>query len=284
MNRQAMIGPAVVLMAVMLIFVSTVQVSSQSSTAVKNGDPLDLYIRKSGIPRTASLKLYPAFYPEQENTTEFLQVIESRGSDTDHVEMYMPRAEDENDNSFKYRPNGSVSGRYSFHIACTLPTDIEVTTYTLRVRIEMDYDRGSEFKADDEYSFDIQGPADGQVHRVSGNLDMNTGDFESFSGQNGGRIKVSLIREDFSDSRLTLYLGYLNKTSDFRLPFSRFSEEPIKEDENDWTVFIIIGVVAVLVIVGYIVYDQYKKSTEKKSEEEPERPSPRRKSSRRGGR
>ncbi|MGA1821517.1 MAG: hypothetical protein ACMUIG_03205 [Thermoplasmatota archaeon] len=285
MNRRIN-AVMMVLAASALILITSFQGAAQSATAVKDGDPLDIYLRKSGTPRIASMKLYPSFYPEQENTTEFVQVLEPRGSDNDRVEMFLPRSEDENDNSFKYRPNGSVQGRYSFHISCSVPNDVEVTTYTLRVLIEMDYERGSEFQTDDEYHFDVVGPSDGQARKISGEIDMNPGDFESFSGQKGGRIKVTLIKEDFSDTRLTIYMGYLNKTSHFTLPFSRFSADAaVDDDNNGWTILIIAGVIAVLGVVGYVLYDQYRKTaSEKLKKEEEERSRSKRKGRRRGGR
>lgn len=248
-----------------VLLLSLVPMGATAEDAIlKEGSPLDLYLRKSGTPLNPSLKLYPSFYPESENSSGYVIPLGSRGSGEDTVEMYMPR--DSMDNSLKYKPNGTLDGHYSFHISAGVPKNPQYSRYKVRVLVEMDYERRDRFDTDKEFSFNVEGDADGQVHRNSGDYDLDLSEYQRFHPENGGRIKVSLIREDFGNTTLKFYVGFLNKTSNFRIPYSRYPGGPV-EDDDDFRISWPIIVITIVVVIG-VSYLIYKSTKQEKGREE----------------
>ena len=254
--------------AFLMLMVVLMPCPGSGEEALKDGDPLVLYLRKSGTPQEPSLKLYPAFYPENENHSTYVIPLGARGSGNDLVEMFMPR--DPMDNSLKYRPNSSLMGSYSFHISAGISMNPQYAKYRINVIVEMDYERDGDFDPDDHIQFTVEGDADGRPHRVSGEYSVDINDYEPFHPEKGGRIKVSLVREDFANTTLKFYVGYRNKTSHFRLPYSRYSGEEIEDNDNDIrTVLIVLGVILVIILVSYLLYRIIGKDSDSDKGEEP---------------
>jgi len=239
---------AAVIACMMLISTSF---DCQEQSAVKDGDPLRLYLRRSPVQNLTWLNYYRAFNQSAEDKLEYTLTLGPRGSGTDKVVLFMPVSGQ--DNGLKYEPNSSVEGQYDFAVVGRSSLDPSGYGYDIAVSVEIDYHRGGSFKADRTVTFRISGPTDSELHRKAGEIDIDASDLRSMDGQDGGRLRVTIAREDYVNTSVLIYTGYRLENSFFSLPMSRYSGEDDGE-EPSYLLMVVGGIVAGAVIVAIVYF------------------------------
>lgn len=233
---------------------------------LRDGDPLRLYIRRSPIQNLTFLRLYDSFNKSMENKPEYVLNLGPRGSGTDKAILYQPTSAP--DNSLKYEPNASIQAAYSFSILGKVPPSPVTIRYKLLITIEFDLKREGNFKADRKHDFRIEGLCDSRLYEKRSNLSISAGDLRKMDPVQGGRIRVTIAREDFEDTQVSLYTGYREGKCEIVLPMSKYTYAGRQdEDGGRLTFFIFLLALAAFVMVAYVFFSWKNK---KKEEDKPQ--------------
>jgi len=247
------------------------------SGAVPVGEPLHLYIRRQPVQDMTYLYFHPpddTYNNKAKDDLTYRETLLAKGSGNDTLTMFFPQ--DPKSNFLQFEPNSTLKFTYNFVISAVRPTDTSNTTYILKVLIQIDEDRNGKY--DRDLSFEITGTANSERSYKNGTVSVNTGSLKAFDGKEGGRLRVTLSREDDLDSSLTIYCGYKGYHSYFQLPYSKFQYLPPDDGKNSPSVTpYVLGVAGIIVISG-VAYFYFKSRQEdgKKESKEPERKGARR--------
>jgi hypothetical protein len=252
---------SLVIISLTLIVLATVQAAGYSQEGVKEGDPLSIYLRRSPEQNLTFLNLYKAFNSTVEDKNQYVLVLGPKRSGTDKMVAYLPTSDP--DNSLKYRPNASVQAMYNFSVLGRAVKDAPESDYRLKVVVEIDYRRGDDFDADDSFSFIIEGPSDSKVHERSGPIDITAGDLKRMDPARGGRIRITITRDDNEVNAVTLYTGYRVLNCGLTLPMSRDRSEAGSSDGIG--VFLVLAVVAIIAgaVAAYLAFDHFSGKKDK---------------------
>jgi hypothetical protein len=186
----------------------------------------------------------------------FRATLGPKGSGNDSLTMYFPT--DQKSNFLQFEYNASLQGNYSFMISAI---SFLVDQFNLKVTLSFDKDRDGDY--DKIFDFSIIGNTDRDITRYEGNLSIPPNLIDEFNGKTGGRIKMTIQREDDLDINILIYCGYRGEFSSIWLPYSKYIYEPdSKENGPDYTLFVILGLGAAALIVIVIVLGTRAKSEE----------------------
>ncbi|MGA1793073.1 MAG: hypothetical protein ACMUHM_03910 [Thermoplasmatota archaeon] len=258
LNELMMLVAAVILIG--LVFMAPV---NAQSGAVPVGEPLHLYIRRQPVQDMTFLYFHPpddTYNNKARDDLSYRKTLLAKGTGNDTLTMYFPQ--DPESNFLQFEPNNTLKLTYNFVISAIKPTDPSNTTYKLKVRIEIDEDRDRNY--DREISFEITGTADSERGYKNGTVAGNTGDLKAFDGKKGGRLRITLSREDDLDSTLTIYCGYQGYHSYFQLPYSKFRYAPDENGDDPPVVWpYVLGVAGIVVLSGAAYFYFRSKQEEK---------------------
>jgi hypothetical protein len=227
---------------------------------VKVGDPLRIYLRRSPEQNMTFLNLYKAFNASAEDKNEYSIVLGPKGSGWDSVVAYMPTSE--KDNSLKYAPNSSISGQYNFSILGRAINDDPDARYRIKVTVDIDYRRSGDFKTDQSFSFIIDGASDAKIHERNGMIGTPSDELKRMDSSAGGRVRITISRDDNELNSLVLYTGYRQKNCHLTLPMSRENAEPSGTDGGSIVLILLLVVLAIGAFVGYFIIDRVCKKKE----------------------
>ncbi len=260
---------SVLLLIVMMI--ATGFSGGQSDGGVRDGEPLHLWFRRSPSQNITTLSFYePVVSDDDRMDIRYRHAIGPK--DTPGLELitFFPTHPDSNFLQFEF--NGTLTGNYSLILSAAGPITSLDTVYKLRVTIDLDIERDGEY--DKQISFLITGTANSSSDKHTGNISVPDDLLKKFDGRRGGRIRVTMSREDDLDTYVILYCGYLGKQSFINLPYSRYTYVPPGEVDNSIpTIWIIgFGSVFIILVVFIAVFLSRKHEKDEPAEEvEPRR-------------
>ena len=245
---------AVLSISMMLLLQVPAGTSQTTSRQVKEGDPLHLYVTRSVTQDMTFLYYHAPLDPNGNISADarYRHSFGEKGSDTDSLVMFFPQ--DKDSNFLQFQPNMTLTAHYDITLSAVTPADTSDLGFDLKVTIELDLERDGEY--DHTVTFHITGTADSSRTTHTGDMAMDPSDLEPFDGEKGGRIRVTITREDDIDTSVVMYCGYQGKTSSIWLPYSKFTYVPQDDDGDDgsyvWLVVLAIAVFIAIIVVALI--------------------------------
>jgi hypothetical protein len=242
---------AILMVAFMVLSMSAVS----GQEAIQDGDPLRLYLARSPTQDQTFLKFYKIFNETANDNPGYLLTLGPRGSGNESVEISFPTSHE--DNSMKFVPNETVQASYDFSVLAKVTLGGlfgSKENFRVKVTVHIDYTRGERFDPNKEFSFFVEGPADGKLQRISGNLSIDAEDLKRTDPLKGGRLKVTISREDRIDADVLLYAGYRGSNCEFTLPMSRDTTVPEEEETSQTLFIIVVAGIGLLALIVYIIY------------------------------
>ena len=234
------------------------------SNGIDDGTPLTLYMIRLPTDDVNHLSLYPEDNVRVTSNSSYRVMLGQKGSGQESITILFPSVKE--DNKLQYETNISIDAYYDFHILAHLPMDISDLEYRIEVVIELDHTRDGDYE--DEIRFQINGEASGEPTNIMGQILV---DINKLGDLKGGRMRVTMTRLDDIDTPVWLYTGYLDKQCMIRLPYSKFVYVPADEDgETNWAPFLVGAIIVMVIVVGYVLY-QNKQKTDEKVEEKPKK-------------
>ncbi len=251
----------------LLLIVSSVMVSAQSDSGVRDGEPLHLWFKRSPAQALTTLSFYePQMDEEMISDPRFRHVLKPKEEQNSTLLAFFPTHPENNFLQFEY--NSTITAVYNFTISAVLPRDVTDIDFRIRVTIEFAQTRGEEY--DQNVSFEIEGKADSDRRSYTGEIEIDSEMIERFDGRKGGRIRLTVERVDDIDTDVLIYCGYRGWFSSFTLPFSKYTYTPDENGEEgfDWTTFLIIifGSLVIIILV-FLAFGIIGGKKEEKKEE-----------------
>ncbi|MCK5773721.1 MAG: hypothetical protein KAH57_08025 [Thermoplasmata archaeon] len=246
---------------------------STVSNGVDDGAPLTLYMIRLPTDDVNHLSLYPEDNIRVRENSSYRVMLGQEGSGQDSITILYPPVKE--DNKLQYETNISIDAHYDLNIFARPPQDLSDLEYRIEVLIELDHTRDGDYE--DEIRFQVTGEASNmdpeEPTNIVGQIPV---DINKLGDLRGGRMRVTLTRLDDIDTPVWLYTGYLGKQCMIRLPYSKFVY--VEEDESgdvNWAPFLVGAIIVIVVVVGYILY-QNKQKEDETVIEEPGKRGPRR--------
>ncbi|MFW3145204.1 MAG: hypothetical protein ACMUIE_00145 [Thermoplasmatota archaeon] len=259
-KTEAMAG--VLILCILPMMVSGAQ---PAGLTVKEGEPLHLYIRRSPVQDDTYLYFHPPegkYYNDSFDDLGYRKTLFQKGSGNDTVMLFYPQ--DPNSNFLQFEPNSTLQLRYNFTISAIAPDLQPDLNYRLGVRIELDYQHDGDY--DQELYFEIGGLADSEPRVKEGTIQVDISELEKFDGKEGGRIRITLSREDELDSTLTIYCGNKGFHSWLQLPFSKYKYEGDNGENGNGNTAILVILLASGAAVVLVAAIMIRRSGKKKEE------------------
>jgi hypothetical protein len=235
----------------------------QSTGGVREGEPLHLWFKRSPTQNLTTLSFY-----EQEISKDiredprYRHMIGPGGS----MVVYFPTHPDSNFLQFEY--NETLRGNYTFTLLPMVSTNPGSTEFSLKVIIDFDTQRDGKY--DKQISFKITGMADSNRREYTGNITVDPELIQKFDGKKGGRIRITIQREDDLDTNVLLYCGYLGDISYLNLPFSKYVYIPPERNDDENTKYLFLSVISVAFIVIIVILVVYMKREQEKNKKRKE--------------
>jgi len=262
--------PAIIVLLIIMTAIVPGGATSEEIGGVPVGEPLHLWFKRSPTQDMTTL----VFYPPKDNDTvrsdpRFRHVFGPRWNETSSYTLFFPTARESNFLQFEY--NGTLKGNYTFFLSAVTPKNASGIEFRLKITIDMDIRNEQDGRYDESFTFTVEGLADSERRVYTGEIDIPAETITRFDGEKGGRLRVTLERDDDIDTDVILYCGYAGLFSSFNLPFSKYRYEPSGNDgEGEFPVMWVLILGSLFILVVVFVVDFLNGRGEKEAEK-PER-------------
>lgn len=248
-----------ILKTIPILLVSMIMIvpSSGQTSVVQDGEPLHLWLKRSPTQDMTTLHFYKPLDNEQVRTdARFRHNLGPKGTENDELVMFFPT--DQQSNFLQFEHNDTLTGNYSFMISAL---SLRGTKFELKIDLSFDQDRDGDY--DKVFSFTIKENTSLDTTRFEGDIDIPANLIEKFDGKKGGRVRMTISREDDLDINVLIYCGFQGEFSYIWLPFSKYTYvPPNNEDQPNYTLYVVLGIAAAAVFVLVIVLASRAKQEE----------------------
>lgn len=230
-------------------FVIILPSGNSQTNVVEEGEPLHLWLKRSPTQDLTTLHFYkPLDNEDVRGDARFRHTLGPKGEENDKLVMFFPT--DQKSNFLQFEYNETLTGNYSFTISA-----ISMLSERFSLGVELAFDKDRDGKYDESFTFTISGNTSRGIERYKGNINIPSDLIKKFDGKNGGRIRMTISRNDNLDINVLIYCGYRGEFSSLWLPYSKYTYVPQNEEDGpDYTLYVILGIMAVTVFVLVIIF------------------------------